>query len=232
MKKKLNKLAVCTALLLMTFCFSCTKDSGKPEPTAVKKPDFARTNSLASLGQGSFSLWGTCNGIPYDISGTNGICIPVGNCSSDIDAAQQSGGQTANGMQFNGCFKGGTSASSSASEEAVFITDNVTQWNGDEMGFVKTLNDNSLKAYLQGGGQYITQVISTGDNGYHTFKCQARSTNVHMVDFYVDGTYKFTMTNNSGHYYNNYDYMVGTNHWYGGSSNAGQQIEMYNMTTY
>lgn len=96
----------------------------------------------------------------------------------------------------------------------------------------KTLENNVLKAYLQGGGQYVVSVISTGDNGYHTFKCQARSTNTHMVDFYVDGAYKCTITNNSGSYYGNHFYFVGTNHWYGGGSNTGQQIEMYNMVTY
>lgn len=212
--------------MLLALGLGCAKDANK------SKTNGDTTVPRAAVPQSGFNLWGTCNGAPYLISGTNGIAIPVGNCSTDIDAAQQSSGQTATGMQFNGCFKGGTSASSSASEQAVFLADNVTQWNGNEMGFVKTLNDNALKAYVQGGGQYYTQVLSVGDNGYHTFKCQARSTNVHQVDFYVDGTYQCTLTNNSGHYWNNFDYFVGTNHWYGGSSPAGQQIEMYNMTTY
>ncbi|GEP91794.1 hypothetical protein CTE07_34390 [Chitinophaga terrae (ex Kim and Jung 2007)] len=191
-----------------------------------------KSQPRAALPQSAFNLWSTCNGHPYLISGSNGICVPVGNCSTDIDAAQQNGGQNATGLQFYGCFKGGSNAYSSASEQAVFVCDNITQWNGNEMGFVKTLNDNVLKGYLQGGGQYIYQTISVNDNGYHTFKCQARSTNTHQVDFYVDGTYKFTLTNNSGTYYNNWYYFVGTNHWYGGSDPTGQQIEMYNMTTF
>ncbi len=207
---------------------SCKKDvKGQQTDTDAKN-----TSARGALGQNSFSLWGTCNGHPYNISGTDGICVPVGNCSTDIDAAQQNGGQTANGMQFYGCFKGGSNASGSASEQAVFVCDNVSQWNGNEMGFVKTLNDNSLKAYLQGGGQYIYQVISTGDNGYHTFKCQANSNNTHQVDFYVDGVKKATLTNNSGSYYNKWYYFVGTNHWYGGSNPSGQQIEMYSMSTW
>ncbi|WP_184543091.1 hypothetical protein [Mucilaginibacter sp. FT3.2] len=225
MRKQINFLMAGSAMLL-ALGLGCAKDANK------SKTNGDTTVPRAAVPQSGFNLWGTCNGAPYLISGTNGIAIPVGNCSTDIDAAQQSSGQTATGMQFNGCFKGGTSASSSASEQAVFLADNVTQWNGNEMGFVKTLNDNALKAYVQGGGQYYTQVLSVGDNGYHTFKCQARSTNVHQVDFYVDGTYQCTLTNNSGHYWNNFDYFVGTNHWYGGSSPAGQQIEMYNMTTY
>jgi hypothetical protein len=231
--RKLFNYSAGSTLLILALCFGCSKDSSNsaPKPQNKLNVDLSKSKQLASLGQSAFSLWGTCNGSPYDISGTNGICVPLGNCSTDIDAAQQNGGQSATGFQFNGCFKGGTSASSSASEEAVFMADNVSQWNGDEMGFVKTLNDNALKAYLQGGGQYITQVLSVGDNGYHTFKAQARSNNT-QVDFYVDGTYKCTLTNNSGHYYGNWYYMVGTNHWYGGSSNTGQQIEMYNMTTY
>jgi len=234
MKTK-SKLLIGAVLLLSAMATGCSKDSSQstqPQP-AVSKPGMSGiTTSLASLGQGAFSLWTTCGTAPYNISGTNGICVPVGNCSSAIDAGQESSGQTANGFQFNGCFKGGTSASG-YSEEAVFLCDNVTQWNGDEMGFVKTLNDNTLKAYVQGGGNYYTSVISTGDNGYHTFKAQCRSSsNVSTVDFYVDGTYKCTLTNSAGHYWNNYDYFVGTNHWSGGSNPTGQQIEMYNMTTY
>ncbi|NIG56712.1 hypothetical protein [Chitinophaga sp. Cy-1792] len=215
--------AVAAFLLLATM--SCKKDVAADSGNNKTMP-------RAAVPQSAFSLWGTCNGKPYLISGSDGICVPVGNCSSDIDAAQQNGGQNATGLQFYGCFKGGSNASSSASEQAVFLCDNVSQWNGNEMGFVKTLNDNTLKGYLQGGGAYIYQTISTNDNGYHTFKCQAKSSNVHQVDFYVDGTYKFTLTNNSGTYYNNWYYFVGTNHWYGGSSNTGQQIEMYSMTTF
>jgi hypothetical protein len=232
MKKNLITLTTVSTLFAILL-FSCQKDSSPPAAkTAAVLPPITHF-SLASLGQGAFNLWGTCNGHPYDISGTNGIAIPLGNCSTDIDAAQEANGQNATGFQFNGAFKGGTSANSSASEEAVFMADNVTQWNGDEMGFVKTLNDNALKAYLQGGGNYITRVISIGDNGYHTYKAQCRSSsNVTMVDFYIDGAYNCTLTNGSGHYWNNFDYFVGTNHWYGGSSNTGQQIEMYNMVTY
>jgi hypothetical protein len=235
MKMK-NYLRAMVALVLAAglFC-GCTKDGSKPSAQAATSPklgtNLSMTNSLAALPQSAFNLWTTCGTAPYYISGTNGICVPVGNCSSSVDAAQESNGQTASGFQFNGCFKGGTNASG-YSEEAVFMCDNVTQWNGDEMGFVKTLNDNSLKVYVQGGGQYYTQVVLSNDNGYHTFKAQARSSNVHMVDFYIDGNYVCTLTNNSGHYYNNYDYFVGTNHWSGGSNPVGQQIEMYNMTTY
>ncbi len=229
MKKKFGLQALASALLLLTCSVSCTKNVNHPS----LKPDASKlTIPRAAVPQNAFNLWGTCNGAPYYISGTNGICVPVGNCSTDIDAAQEANSQSATGFQFNGCFKGGTSAYSSASEEAVFMADNVSQWNGDEMGFVKTLNDNSLKAYLQGGGNYVTRVILNNDNGYHTFKCQARSDNQSMVDFYLDGNYVCTLTNSSGHYYGNWFYMVGTDHWYGGSDNSGQQIEMYNMTTY
>lgn len=218
-------------ILILSICASwagCSKSiNTQSAPANIRQTTLSR----AAIGQSSFNLWATCNGHPYLITGSNGICIPLGNCSSDNDAAQQSGGQNATGFQFYGCFKGGTAASSSASEEAVFMCDNVTQWNGDEMGFVKTLSDNALKAYVQGGGQYLTRVISLNDNGYHTFKAQASSNNT-QVDFYIDGAYNCSLTNNSGHYFNNWYYMVGTNHWYGGSDNSGQQIEMYNMVTY
>jgi hypothetical protein len=215
--RKINHIAM-SGLLLLTLCFGCAKDANKPSATDGAKTTVPR----AALPQNAFNLWNTCNG----------ICVPVGNCSTDIDAAQQATGQIANGMQFNGCFKGGSNASSGASEEAVFVCDNVTQWNGNEMGFVKTLENNDLKAYVQGGGQYYTYLLSHNDNGYHTYKCSARSNNTHMVDFYVDGVYKCTLTNNSGSYYNKFYYFVGTNHWYGGSNPTGQQIEMYNMVTY
>jgi hypothetical protein len=229
MKKKLIQSGIGGLLLLLTVAWGCKKDANKQDADAS---DVKSTTPRAAVPQSGFSLWGTCNGHPYNIAGTNGICVPVGNCATDIDAAQQINGQTANAFQFNGCFKGGTSANTGQSEESVFLADNVSQWNGNEMGFVKTLENNDLKAYLQGGGQYITLPISHADNGYHTFKAQASASNTHKVDFYVDGVYKGSLTNNSGSYYNKFYYFVGTNHWYGGSNNAGQQIEMYNMTTY
>jgi hypothetical protein len=190
--------------------------------------------SLASIGQSAFSLWGTCGTDPYDISGTNGICVPVGgtSCSSNDVGAQQSSGQTAVGMSFYGCFKGGSNAPDGSNEMAVFICDNVTTWNGQEMGFIETLSDHTLKGYIQGGGNYIYQVISTGDNSYHTWKCQVNSGNNASVDFYQDGTYLFTLTNSGNNYNGNYYYFVGTTHRTSSSwSSTGEQVEMYDMTT-
>ena len=212
---------------------SCTKDKA-PQSNDVK----GFTTPRAALPQNAFNLWDN-NGcvLPYYISGTNGISVPLSSCTIN-NAAQQKTGQTASGLQFNGAFKGGKSANSGASEEAVFLADNVSSWTGNEMGFVKTLDNNDLKAYIQhgtGGGsvEYRYQVVLTNDNGYHTFKCQARAANHNMVDFYVDGTYKCTLTSTQGgSYYGNFFYFVGTNHWYGGSNPSGQQIEMYNMTTF
>ena len=116
---------------------------------------------------------------------------------------------------------------------AVFVTDDVNNWTGHEMGFVETLSDHTLKAYLQGNGNYITQVLTTNDNGYHTFKCQCQSGDHSKVDFYLDGNYKFTLQNSGSSYWSNWDYFVGTTHRTSSSwSSTGQQIEMYNMTTY
>ena len=226
-------IAVCTYL-------GCTKDASKSTgsnttsgtPITLKTPV-----SRASLGQSAFTLWGTCSDVPYDISGSNGIAIPVGGTefsSNDLAAQQPNGnGQDATGLQFYGCFKGGSSAPSSSNEMAVFVTDDVTNWVGHEMGFVETLNDHTLKAYLQGNGNYITEVLTSNDNGYHTFKCQCESGDHSKVDFYLDGTYKFTMQNSGSSYWDNYDYFVGTTHRTSSSwSSTGQQIEMYNMTTY
>jgi hypothetical protein len=215
-------LSCLTASVLLTSGCNNEKDSAVTAPQGNKAASLSKT-----LGTGDFSLWSTCGTMPY--IGSGGVIIPVGNCSTSINAAQQSSGQTAEAFYFSGCFKGGSNANSSASEQAVFVCDDITNWTGNEMGFVKTLNDNTLKAYLQGGGQYIYRTISTNDNGYHSYKCNAQSGNSHKVDFYVDEVYQFTLTNNSGYYYDRYYYMVGTNHWYGGSTPTGQQIEMYNM---
>jgi hypothetical protein len=209
---------------------SCRKDLNSSK-------DSSTTIARAVIPQNAYNLYGNC-GLPYNISGTNGICVPLGSCSTQNDGAIQKSGQTATGLQFNGCFKGGKNAYSGASEEAVFLADDISSYQGNEMGFVKTLDNNDLKAYIQhgiGGGQveYLYQVVLTNDNGYHTFKCQARSTNQNMVDFYVDGNYQCTLSSTrGGSYYGNYFYLVGTNHWNGGTNPSGQQIEMYNMTTY
>lgn len=219
------------ALVLSSFSFlpACTKNirqaSNASEATAPR----------GAVPQSAFSLWQSCSTKPYLITGTNGVCVPVGGteCSSNFLGAQQSSGQSATGLQFTGCFKGGSNAPDGSNEMAVFLADNVTSWNGHEMGFVETLSDHTLKAYLQGGGNYIWRVISTGDNGYHTFKCQAQSGDHSKVDFYVDGSYKFTLQNSGNSYYGNWFYFVGTTHrTSGGWSSAGQQIEMYTMSTF
>lgn len=238
MKTKTKQLLVIgTVLLFIGGALSCKKDSSQSTSEsshAIKLPANKQT-TLGAVGQTSFSLWGTCSDKPYDISGTNGICVPVGgqSCSSNYLGAQQTGGQSATGMQFYGCFKGGSNAPDGSNEMAVFVTDDVTNWTGHEMGFVETLSDHTLKAYLQGNGNYITQVLTTNDNGYHTFKCQCQSGDHSKVDFYLDGTYKFTLQNSGSSYWSNWDYFVGTTHRTSSSwSSTGQQVEMYNMTTY
>jgi len=238
MKTRLKQLMVSGAvLLLIGSALSCKKDGSQAaseNSSAVKIPT-VKQKTLGAVAQSSFSLWGTCSDKPYDISGTNGICVPVGgqSCSSNFLGAQQNGGQSATGMQFNGCFKGGSNAPDGSNEMAVFVTDDVTNWTGHEMGFVETLSDHTLKAYLQGGGHYITQVLTSNDNGYHTFKCQCQSGDHSKVDFYLDGAYKFTLQNAGSSYWGNWDYFVGTTHRTSSSwSSTGQQIEMYNMTTY
>jgi hypothetical protein len=183
-----------------------------------------------SISASSFNLWETCGTGPYLESG--GICVPVGSsCAPDYYGAQESSCQGTTGMQFYGCFKGGSTAPSSSDQEAVFVTDNVSTWTGHEMGFIKTLNNNALQYYIQGGGNYIYGTISTGDNGYHTFKCQCRSaTDSDMVDFYLDGNYVATLTNPGSSYWENCCYMVGTTqNLSSGWSSSGEQIEMYDI---
>ena len=182
----------------------------------------------------SFSLWGSANEKPWWVN-SSGIAVPVGGSEVNPNYVGAQSTYTINltGMQFYGCFKGGTTAPNSSNEMAVFVTDDVTNWTGHEMGFIKTLNDNSLKGYLQGGGNYIYRVISTGDNGYHTFKTQCESGNHSAVDFYVDGVYKFTLTNPGSYYYAYNAYWVGTTHRLNsGWNSSGEQIEMYSMVTF
>jgi hypothetical protein len=214
------------AALLAVYFAACTKE--------VKQP--LKLSALAAaVPQNAFSLWGSCTDKPYLISGTNGVCVPEGgtSCSSNYLGAQQSGGQTAHGLQFTGCFKGGSNAPNSTNEMAVFLADDVSSWTGHEMGFVATLNDHTIKAYVQGGGHYNYLTLLTNDNGYHTFKCLAQSADHSKVDFYLDGVYKFTIQNSGSSYYGNWFYFVGTTHrTSSGWSAAGQQIEMYDMTTF
>jgi hypothetical protein len=249
LKNPITGIAVALTLL---FVISCSKDASHQAVKTPVSPKFNTADtafSLAAVAPNAFSLWGYCTDKPYLI-GTTGICIPVAaslECASgglgspnDLAAQQPNGnGQTANGFQFYGCFKGGSNAPDGTNEMSVFITDDVTYWSGDEMGFTETLSDHTLKAYVQtpkpGGGTYPLdyKVLLTNDNGYHTFKCQARSTAPGTVDFYIDGNYVTTVSSSyTGHYYNNYDYVVGTTHRTSNWTSTGQQIEMYNVTTY
>ncbi len=248
-KKAIGYGSVCLAIVLIA---GCKKDSGEQSTqtsTLQGKVSKGVPVTLASVAPGAFSLWGNCTDKPYLI-GTTGICVPVASsleCASgglgspnDLAAQQTNGnGQTANAFQFYGCFKGGSNAPDGTNEMSVFITDDVTNWTGDEMGFTETLSDHTLKAYVQspkpGGGTYPLdyKVLLTNDNGYHTFKCAARSTAPGTVDFYIDGVYVNTVSSSYGaHYYNNYDYVVGTTHRTSNWSSTGQQIELYSINTY
>jgi hypothetical protein len=194
-------------------------------------------NSFAgSLSIGNFSLWATGSTKAYNI-GTTGICVPMGGTEvvPNYVGAQQNGGQTAHGLQWYGCFKGGKTAPNGAQEMAVFICDNVSSWTGREMGFLKTVNDNVIKAYLQGpGGVYKYSAVLSNDNGYHTFKAVVRdSSHTDTVDYYVDGVYKCSLSNPGTNYWNQWYYFVGTTHrTVGGWSSSGYQIEMYSMQTF
>lgn len=228
----MKKITIAGLSVLLAFLLAhCTKNQSAESDSEAARSTVPR----ALIPQTAFSLWQSCSTYPYLISGTNGVCVPVGGteCSTNYLGAQQSGGQYATALEFTGCFKGGSNAPNGSNEMAVFLADNVSTWNGREIGFVKTLNDNSLKAYLQGGGNYVWRVLSGGDNSYHTFKAQVQSGDHSKVDFYVDGAYQFSLQNAGQDYWYKWYYFVGTTHrTSGGWGSGGQQIEMYSMTTY
>jgi len=194
-------------------------------------------NSYAgSISVDDFNLWQSGTTKAYKI-GSSGICVPVGGTEviPNYVGAQQIRSQTTHGFQWYGCFKGGSNAPDGAQEMAVFICDDVTNWTGREMGFLKTLNDNVIKAYLQGpGGVFKYAVVLTNDNGYHTFKAVVRDeSHPDTVDYYVDGVYKCTLTNPGVNYWKRNYYFVGTTHrTVGGWNSTDYQIEMYNMQTF
>jgi hypothetical protein len=223
---------VITYLVILAFTFMFT---GCADNVDVSDANKRSTMKRAAIPQSSFTLWQTCTTKPYYIAGTNGIAVLVGGneCTSNYLAAQQNTGQTTNGMQFYGAFKGGSNAPNGTNEIAAFIADDVNTWHGHEMGFVKTLNDNALKAYLQAPNvPTVFGLISINDNGYHTYKCQVSYTDHRNVDFYVDGVYKLTLQNSNVDYWNHWNYMVGTTHKTSIWNSTGQQLEMYDMTTF
>jgi hypothetical protein len=195
-------------LAVVAMCFSCNDDNDVTP---------SKTTPRTTIGTSGFSLWTTCGSAPY-VSGSN-IVVPIGTgCGSKVDAAQAKSSVYASNWYCNASINGGSGASSSASEMAIFTCDNVTQWNGNEMGFVRTLNDGVLKAYLQGGGQYIYSSVGSGSN----YKCSA--TSAHSVNFYVNNSVVKSLTNNSGNYQNRNFYFVATNHYYGGGNPANWAI--------
>ena len=210
MKKQPVKLTLsCLSLMAILSCTSCIQD----EDFAPKSETTPRT----TIGTGGFSLWTTCGSNAY-VSGNN-IVVPIGTgCSNKVNAAQAKNSIYGSNWYCNGSINGGSGAYSSASEMAIFTCDNVSSWNGNEMGFVRTLNDNVLKAYLQGGGAYIYTAVSAGSS----YKCSA--TSAHKVDFYVNEGYRTSLTNNVGNYQNRNYYFVATNHYYGGGNPANWAI--------
>jgi len=208
-----------TLIACVMINWSCSKEeSDNVTPSASKA-------LKTTLSPTAFNYWTTCGSNAYYSGST--IYVPVtSSCSSQYNAAQQSSGQTVSNLSIYANFVGGTGATS-YSEMAAFVCDNVSEWNGNEMGYVYTLQDGYLKAYVQGGGQYYTSVISSGNAGWHTYNASASA--AHQVDFYVDGTYKTSLTNNSGTYTDRYYYVVATNHWAGGSGSYSIKLKNINV---
>jgi hypothetical protein len=210
MKKLVSQIPLGKLVMVaIVFCFSCM-----PDEELVSNSD---TTPRTSIGTGGFSLWTTCGSNAY-VSGSN-IVVPIGTgCSNKVNAAQAKTAIYGSNWYCNANIAGGSGASSSASEMAIFTCDNVSSWNGNEMGFVRTLNDGVLKAYLQGGGAYIYTNVSAGSS----YKCSA--TSLRKVDFYVNESYRTSLTNNVGAYQNRNYYFVATNHYYGGGNPASWAI--------
>jgi hypothetical protein len=208
--KNLSKcfMPVKLVMLITIICLSCSEDEIAPS---------SKTTPRASIAPSGFSLWTTCGSNAY-VSGNN-LVVPIGTgCGTKVNAAQARNSIYGSNWACNGTINGGSGAYSGASEMAIFTCDNVSNWLGNEMGFVRTLSDNVLKAYLQGGGAYIYTVVSAGSS----YKCSASG--LRKVDFYVNNTYRTSLTNNSGSYQNRNYYFVGTNHYYGGGNPANWNI--------
>src|SRR3954467_14960529 len=128
MKKTIKKTMILLAAAAV--CFSCNEDNDvTPSKTAPR----------TTIGTSGFSLWTTCGSNAY-VSGSN-IVVPIGTgCSNKVNAAQAKSSIYGSNWYCNASINGGSGASSSASEMAIFTCDNVTQWNGNEMGFVRTLS--------------------------------------------------------------------------------------------
>jgi hypothetical protein len=210
--KKMIQLSFSTVLLLLILiCSSCLQEEEIVQPQG--------TSPRTSIGTGGFSLWTTCGSNAY-VSGSN-IVVPIGTgCGTKYNAAQARNSIYGSNWACNAAINGGSGAWSGASEQAIFTCDNVSSWDGNEMGFVRTLSDNVLKAYLQGGGQYIYTVV--GGSGWHAYKCSASG--LRKVDFYIDNVYRTSLTNNSGVYQNRNYYFVATNHYHGGGNPANWNI--------
>lgn len=216
--KFLSKSVLVLTLLLT---FSCSED---PMEAPVGKE--SHTVASASIAPSGFNLWTTCGSGPY-ISGSN-VIVPLGTgCGTKYAAAQAYNSIYGSNFAVNSNLAGGSGASSGASELAIFVCDNVSTWVGNEMGFVRTLSDNVLKAYVQGGGQYIYTVV--GGTGWHNYKCSASG--LRKVDFYIDNVYRTSLTNNSGSYQNRNWYFVGAAQYHGGGnpSNWSTQFNSANV---
>jgi hypothetical protein len=142
----------------------------------------------AVLGTSAFNLYGNC-GVNAYISGT-AIVSPVGAaCAPLFTGATEKYSQSASGFSFYGDFVGGSNAPDAYNEEAIFMADNISSWNGHEIGFVKKLNDNNLYGYIQSGGRGVYKLLylTSGNTGAHTYKVLIPSGNHSQADYYIDG---------------------------------------------
>jgi len=166
--------------------WSCSKEKVDPMPASLK----------------AWSLWQNCGAAPS--VGWCPVAEPSG-CCKNFKGVQSTHTRTVSGFSCSASLIGGPGAGSSADEIAVFITNNISSWNGLEMGLVKTLNDGSLKAYIQGGGRYLYAVIGNTNGG--SINCSVSSSNHSQVN--INGK---VLTNSGQNYYNQPYHFVATTH--------------------
>lgn len=144
--------------------------------------------------------------------------IPSG-CGSDNDVGANTNVEYAlkSGFSADAIWNGTNVAPSSKEEMALFVTNNIISWNGQEYGFVETNNDNTLKGYVQDGQKnyYAYVVLGKTDGLKHNYKVTVtKNNNIYTFNWYIDGVIKGTLKYmNPTQDYANLKYaLVGTTH--------------------
>lgn len=167
--------------------------------------------------------------------------IVPSSCSWALNDVDEIGSQQQSGFSFTGTFQADGHSGYSFDEEVVTAVDDNVNWTGQEYGFRMSFANGTVFGYVQDGTKlangytyFYSVPLIQADGKVHNFKAVETTLNgtENVVDYYVDGVLKGTITRVSpANYSAQYYHLILTTHrWENGWDSGDSNMTVYNIS--